>query len=269
MAHFAHYIKRTLVEPNYVAPEDRYYIENQPDDQGFYTPTFHAAPANSGVAKRVNVGDTIWLFSQLSSSWDTLPPALDAIVTVARISKPSQDGATKYRFAAGAESKWMPLFDASRLLARLNLVDASGMAKPLMGKRTKTVGQALRFMREVYDPTPFLQHQRRIEAMKPDFVSYRLIDGTRPAFALTTRLLCEHRAVFWDRWSLPRRLAERREFLRHRTLDAFIRQSIQDSRVVHGVCTPLYAEYASYSRKEWQLADSLGKFAPYFHESDG
>jgi hypothetical protein len=86
LAHFAHYIKRTVVIADkknsaFALP----YVEIQSEDQGFRSPAYHSVPANSGVASRVVVGDTIWLFSQVASPWGTLPPSLDGMIIVGEI----------------------------------------------------------------------------------------------------------------------------------------------------------------------------------------
>jgi len=248
MAQFAHYIRREVAEPDYCSPSDPWFAENQPDTQGFFSPTYHAAPGNSGIAKRIFAGDTIWLFSQLSSQWGRLPPALDGIVEVAGKSAIKRDDHSVYRFAAGPGSRWFPLCDATNLLQELGLLSGS----------IKTVGQALRFMRRIDDPAPLLRHRQKVDALPVDFISYRLLDGTCSAFHLARRLLREQRAVAWDRWSLPRRLAERREFLSDEALNNFIQRLVCRSQVVYGVCSPRYAEPGSYSRRERDLAQSLG-----------
>lgn len=78
MAHFAHYVRRTVVEVNYEDPSDPWFAENQPDNQGFEAPAYHVTRSLTGPAARVSGGDTIWLFSQLTTPWGNFPPALDA-----------------------------------------------------------------------------------------------------------------------------------------------------------------------------------------------
>lgn len=57
MRHFAHYIKRTVVEcvsqnVSSMLP----YVEHQQKHQGFELPKYHSVPTNSGVASRVDIG---------------------------------------------------------------------------------------------------------------------------------------------------------------------------------------------------------------------
>jgi hypothetical protein len=67
-------------------------------------------------------------------------------------------------------------------------------------------------------------------------------------------------AVWWDRWSLPRRVAERREFLDDPVVNKYIRKCIRASRIVWGIPSDKYAEPRTYSRKERQLALTLRKY---------
>ncbi len=262
MRHFAHYVRRTVAEPDYASAGDRYFIENQPDDQGFFSPAFHAAPHNSGVATRVEIGDSIWLFSQLSSCrWGVLPPALDAVIRVTDTCKVGI--LNNFRFSAGEGSRWFPLYDATALLGRLKTVSASGQPGSLLTQKNKSGGQALRLLRQISDAAPLLEYAETLANLRPHFISYRLIDGTEPAFHLANDLIRNQSAVFWDRWSLPRRLAERREFVRDSELDRFIEQCIQQSQRVHGICSPLYSEPGSYSLREQELARKLGIFHPH------
>lgn len=184
MRHFVHYIKRKLVDAGKnIDSGVLLYAEHQPEDQGFETPAYHSVPLNSGVASRVDTGDTIWLFSQLSSPWGKLPPSLDG--------------------------------------------------------------------------------------MKPDFISYRMIDGTKSAFERAILLLEKNRAVFWDRWSLPRRLAERNESVGPEALDARIDAMIRSSRSVWGVSSEKYGAKGSYSKLEKDLSENVGNFMPYPHAGGG
>jgi len=67
MAHFAHYVKRDIVEVDYQSPDARWFAGHQPADQGFVAPTYHVTRATTGPVTRVAQGDTIWLFSQLAT----------------------------------------------------------------------------------------------------------------------------------------------------------------------------------------------------------
>ncbi|WP_152032015.1 hypothetical protein [Pseudomonas veronii] len=261
--HFAHYIKRTVVTAGGSSPvRGLPFAELQSEDQGFSSPIYHSVPLNSGVASRVRVGDTIWLFSQLGSPWGSLPPALDGKIEVGEVAK-SQGKAGRYRFGASGNSKWYPLFSAIELAGELNAIDAQGHSRHLLNTPRTAIGQALQFLREIADPAPLFKHAARVEEMAPDFISYRMVDGTRMAFELATRLLDNQRAVFWDRWSLPRRLAERDEHVAAMALDAHITATIEHARIVWGVHSERYALAGTYSKLEKDWAERLGKFRAY------
>ena len=270
MKHFAHYVKRSVVDASQQTDDALpLYVEHQPHDQGFQSPAYHSVAANSGVASRVSKGDTIWLFSQLSSPWGSLKPSLDAIIKVSEIKRPECHASGRYRFQANDDSRWFPLFDATELISRLVAIDSQGNSRALLNTRGTSIGQALQFLREIYDPTPLLEHMIRVSETPLDFVSYRIIDGTRPAFELTKCLLDEKRAVFWDRWSLPRRLSERGENIGNKPLDSHVYFTIGSARIVWGVVSALYAASGSYSAKEKELAISLKKFKEYPQLNDG
>lgn len=260
MKHFAHYIKRTIADASdRNSSSDLPYVELQSPDEGFAAPAYHSVPVNSGVASRVSIRDTIWLFSQLQSPWGRLPPSLDGMIVVADIEKRG----SRYTFRAARESTWYPLFDAGELIHGLDAVNAQGVVQPLLNTPRTAVGQALQFLREIHDPSPLMRHAASLSDNQPDFISYRMKDGTRPAFDLARRILTNKRAVFWDRWSLPRRLAERREAVNASELDAHIASAIENARIVWGVISELYAAEGSYSKLEKELAVSSGKFRPY------
>ena len=65
---------------------------------------------------------------------------------------------------------------------------------------------------------------------------------------------------FWDRWSLPRRLAERREAVGDHPLDATIEASIRKAAVVWGIESNLYGHPGSYAAHERELAQRLNKY---------
>jgi hypothetical protein len=264
MKHFAHYIKRTIVDASKQSGEESLpYVEYQPPDQGFKIPTYHSVAANSGVARRVSAGDTIWLFSQLSSPWGSLKPSLDAKIIVSEVEKDQSKSKGRYRFTATQDSKWYPLFDASDLIHELVAIDAHRKPRALLNTNTTAIGQALQFLREIQDPTPIVHHANIVSEALPDFISYRINDGTASAFALAKLLIDHKRAVFWDRWSLPRRLAERGLDVGDEPLDCHVYHAIETSRIVWGVASDLYAVHGSYSKKEQELATKLGKFRKY------
>lgn len=263
MAHFAHYIRRTIsLSPggvDNVLP----YVENQTDDQGFERPLYHSVPKSSGAASRAKEGDTFWLFSQLRTPWGKLLPSLDARIVVKSIAHTGLGASARTRFTATETSEWFPIFDASTLLSSLLSRNAEGECQPLLSLKARTVGQALRFPREISNVEELISHCNSLNSTPIDFVSYRMVDGTRAAFELVDSLTRAGKSVFWDRWSLPRRMSERGERLCDFSLDIRIQQAIFRSRRVWGVETPGYAVEGSYSLLEKALATTLRKFEPY------
>lgn len=211
----------------------------------------------------VQSGDQIWLFSQLSSPWGNLPPSLDAVVHVSHV---SHTGSVFY-FKAGRKSRWYPLADASSLLASEHLLAGRSGPVPALGNTHRHVGQALRHMRQVADTSSLESYARRSLELPLSFVSYRLLDGTERAFRRVASELANGYAVFWDRWSLPRRLAERREFTSDAALDRTIRDALDRAQRVIGICSPLYAQPGSYSLREFQRATRQGKFVAHPHDA--
>lgn len=262
MAHYVHYVRRAVVEVNYENPADPWFADNQPDNQGFDAPSYHVTRCLTGPAARVSKGDTIWLFSQLATPWGNFPPALDAKIIVGGepMHTYASDQKTRIiRYEAGSNSKWFPLYDVSSYIRQLGTRDIKGNSSPLLNDSNQPIGQALQAMRKLSDAGPLLEFELKIDAMPFDFISYRLIDGTRLAFDRAKQLVEDGSAVFWDRWSLPRRLAERREFLNESSLDCYIIKQIHRCKMVWAINSPRYAESGSYSACEMCFAQRLGK----------
>jgi len=263
MAHFVHYVRRTVVEVNYEDPSDPWFAENQQDNQGFDAPSYHVTRSLTGPAARVSKGDTIWLFSKLTTPWGNFPPALDAKIVVR--GKPIHTHAFDQktpviRYKADArDSKWFPLYNAAPCIQDLWTKDVKGNSQRLLSNEDQPIGQALQAMRELSDVEPLLKLERELDATPFDFISYRLIDGTRLAFDQAIQRVEEGGAVFWDRWSLPRRLAERREFLSDYSLDSYILKQIYQCKTLWAIHSTRYAEPGSYSACEMYLAQRLGK----------
>jgi hypothetical protein len=265
MAHFAHYVSREVAQINYTDPNEPWFRENQPESQGFESPSYHVTRATSGPAARVVVGDIIWLFSELKTPWSAFPPSLDAkiVVAEARDLRAGRSGASPaFRFEAGDGSLWFPLYDATTTLEALVSVDSLGQCRPLLSPG-QPPGRALRRMRQLFDPEPILTLARAVEQLGYDFVSYRLLDGTELACRKAAELIAQRRPVFWDRWGLPRRLAERRERVSDAVLDLHLKSRIAGSQAVWGISSPRYGESGSYSLKEKEAALNLGRFHPW------
>ncbi|MEH6727317.1 MAG: hypothetical protein V7703_14230, partial [Hyphomicrobiales bacterium] len=227
MTHFVHYLKRDVTVVDYTNPNDPWFAENQAEDQGFDAPSYHVTRARNGPASRVDKNDTIWLFSQLTSRWGKIPPALDAKIIVGAVidnRNTLSQGEPAFRFEAGEGSQWFPLFDASHHVAKLVTQDAKGKTRCLLGDPPVHIGRVTRRMRELSSADPLFRLVQDISDASRHLISYRLIDGTRPAFDLCKKLIKDGDAVWWDRWSLPRRLSERREFVNNCRLDQSILQ---------------------------------------------
>ncbi len=252
MADFAHYIKRRVITVPYCNPDDPWFAENQ-QDQGLAAPSYHVTRRIGGPAARILPGDHIWMWSQLYTPWGVLPPALDFKLLVAEV-VPRQTGG--YRYTAGTASHWFPLFDASRLVSELTTVDQDGKETPLLSQKRIKIGTALQSIRQISRPNGLYELEEKLQKMPLNFVSYRICDGTRPAFEKVRALVNSGAAVFWDRWSLPRRMAERREFLNDPALDRHLMEIIQRSQTVWAIQTPRYGEKHSYSQRELAYAEN-------------
>ena len=132
----------------------------------------------------------------------------------------------------------------------------------LLRRTDQPPGQAMQQIREILDPAPLRDLERRIGEAKTHFISYRHKGGLAYAFAKCRELVRDNRAVWWDRWSLPRRLAERREKVSDRALDSRIRQLLLASDVVWGIETKHYDEAGCYALKEKQLAEKYVGYRP-------
>jgi hypothetical protein len=115
-------------------------------------------------------------------------------------------------------------------------------------------------MREIADPAPLHALEARIDKAPLHFISYRVADGTWPAFAEVQRRASRDVAIWWDRWCLPRRLAERREFLDDARLQDTIHRAIRAASTIWGIETPLYGEPGSYTAQEKREAMLAGTY---------
>lgn len=262
MAQYIHYVVRKVAIVPYHNPEATWFARNQPDNQGFDTPSFHVSRNANGPASRVRRGDHIWLVSELQTPWQRFPPALDACIRVASVQREehSRKPGLQIRYLAAPESRWFPLHDAFASLQTLESIDSKNHCQPLLSRHNLSVGIALQSMRQLVDASPLLRLADVIDRQGHDFISYRLADGTCAASALAKRLVSQGKSVFWDRWSLPRRLAERREFVSDLALEQYITLNIETSNRVWGILTPTYNAPGCYALKESDLARKLGKY---------
>jgi hypothetical protein len=259
--HFIHYVPRRVVVHFPRDPRALWFADAQHASAGFRRPVFHKTRSQTGAATRVRKGDVIWIVSQLDSPWGRLPPGIDARLCVRHIER---DGdAKEIRFEASSRSVWLPLADARSVLADLRTLSAQGRTStPLwpheeLGHR---IGHYLQSMRELESAAPLIAWEKKLARRPLSFVSYRICDGTKHAFLKSKELLEQGRAVFWDRWCLPRCLAERREVVSDAALDRYLMIQLKACATVFGIESPLYSEPSSYSAKEGAAARHLGTY---------
>jgi hypothetical protein len=226
-----------------------------------------------GPSNRIKKGDHIWIVGQLFSPWGRLPPALDARIDVAAdpeiITRRLENGkrgkrVKVLRFKASRTSRWFPLADASRMLHRLKSRNTRGEELPLINNTNEPVGPKLQAIRELKTAEPLQAWERQLDSRGFDFVSYRLADGTQDAFTTVKSIVKQKGVVFWDRWSLPRRLAERRETLESHALNLHISDQINRARRFWIIRSPLYGCRGSYSEREFRSARKQGKLVGCF-----
>lgn len=261
---FIHYIKRRISSRMAARPDaDRpWYADAQAGDESFNRPRQHVTQGRFGASASITAGDTIWIVGQLYSPWGCLPPSLDARIDVAEVTLASggNGGAQSYVYKAADTSRWFPIASASSVFVRLTTVSGNGSVSSLWRDSKKPIGQYLQQIRELESQNLLIDWQRHISAQPFHFISYRLRDGTQAAFAKAKSLVDVGEAIFWDRWSLPRRLAERREWVNDATLDSYLLKQIEAASAVWGISSPLYSEIDSYAQREKSFAMELGKF---------
>lgn len=257
--HFIHFNRRDIRLRFPRDPAHPWFSEFQNAADGFERPRYHVTRATGGTAGQVGAGDTIWLVGQLYAPWgEHFPATLDARIDVAE-ARPRQ-GEPGFRYAAAETSRWFALTDASEQLRALRSV-ASGRNPPLLWKdHDRLIGHYLRRLRELADAEILSDWEVRQQARPLHFVSYRIQDGTRAAFRCARSLFRDGQRVFWDRWCLPRRLAERREAVGDQPLDGAVAAGIDEAEVVWGIESPLYGAPESYSAREREMAQTLNKY---------
>lgn len=254
---FIHYLPRRVVlrVPESAAdPWFRRFLRRQ---DGFEQPVRHSTRQQTGAAVLAKGGDCIWIVSQVFSPWGALPPGIDACIEVASRQRRSGGG---FHYSAGPGSRWFPLMDATALLSQLVSVDERHRHAPLWADPQRPVGHSLQSMRRLDDAHALLDWEASLAAKPLHFVSYRIADGTKRAFEQVGALLRQGEKVFWDRWGLPRRLAERRERVDDRALDEHLMRQLASAQVVWGIETPGYFDPAAYAARECALARQRGTY---------
>lgn len=254
---FIHYLPRKVVMKFPMNASSPWFHRYQRRGEGFERPTRHTTQRQVGAAATVQRGDRIWVVSQIFSPWGHLPPGIDACVVVESVQKRRGGG---FHFVAASSSRWFPLMDAQGLLASLDTVTAAGDKKKLWANSCKPIGHSLQSMRRLDSAQAIEDWERSLKRLPLNFISYRIADGTALAYETVRKLLERGEKVFWDRWCLPRRLAERRERVSNRELDMQLMRKLRSASIVWGIESPLYASVGSYALKECIAARRLGTF---------
>lgn len=256
---FIHYLPRRVVLNFPQNGEHPWFRRYQKRGDSFDFPTRHTTQQRTGIASTVKPGDCIWIVSQIFSPWGPIPPSIDARIDVQDI-KIRKDGG--YNYMAASSSKWFPLLDAQVLLQTLETVNAEGQRKALWRDISRPIGHSLQSMRRLYSANPLIAWENDMAQKPLNFISYRIADGTAGAFQ-HARLLAERgESVFWDRWCLPRRLAERRELVSSTKLNEKLMNDLRSATIVWGIETEKYWEKNSYAQKEFAEAQKLGIYRP-------
>lgn len=209
----------------------------------------HPTRSVHGPAARVGPGDHLWLVTRVDTPTGPLPPSVDARIDVERVENLGEEG---FVYHAAPSSVWFPLCDATDLLRS---VCARGM--PLLPEHAHghQVGTWLRTVRQLDDGAPLVAHAANLQAAGYAFVSYRIVDGSRQALALVRRLLAADQAVWWDRWSMPRRVAEDGLAFEASLAGQVIARALDQARSVHVVRSPSYGQAGTWSEWEWERVE--------------
>lgn len=256
---FVHFNRRDIRLKFPRDPQHPWVSELQAETAGFERPRYHVSRAVDGPAAEVEQGDTIWLVGQLYAPWrDSLPASLDARIDVSCV-QPREAG-PGFRYTASESSRWFPLADLTSDLQALETYTSDHVCNRLWKDHNRPVGHSLQRMRRLAADDNLRDWEMKLSSAPLHFISYRIRDGTPAAFERAKTLVADGALLFWDRWSLPRRLAERREAVGDRPLDDTIEASIREASVVWGIESPLYGIQGSYAARERALAEELGKY---------
>lgn len=267
---FIHYIKREIILNAPDDPASPFYAELQAYDSGFEVPKSHVTRSKSWPVKEIEEDDVIWLVSQLSAPWGKLPPAIDGKIVVGAIKEIKlEEEKSKIIFTAKEGSAWFPLVDGTNILSNLEVMLKEGKAECPYNPQKDNLGQAFQSLKKIHCSSALNLNNWASEILNKEFefISYKISDGTKSAFIRAEQQIKLGSSVFWDRWSLPRRLAERRELVSDEALDKLLMKKIEESSLVWGIESPRYGEEGSYSQKEKQLALRLNKYSGSSYET--
>jgi len=261
-SHYIHFNRRDIRLRFPTEPSHPWFSEFQSQSGGLEGPQFHVTRAINGRASEVKCGDIIWLVGQLYAPWgECFPPTLDARIDVKAVHP--RIGNPGYRYTAAETSRWFTLTDSTEYLHDLRCINSEGISSYLWKDHNRSIGLYLQQMRKLANGA-ILKDWEKLQDSKPlHFVSYRVCDGSHDAYRCSQSLFDEGLRIFWDRWSLPRRLAERREVLGDQPLCRALESKIYEADIVWGIESPLYGELGSYSARERDLAKTLNKYSAF------
>lgn len=262
---FTHYLKREIIPYDPARLEEleaqgpdlerEWFDLRQRQDQGFGTPVAHITRDLRWPSSEIGEGDRIWLFAAIAYRRLWLPIGLDAVFVVNGVEDITEDGKVRRIFSAGPGSRWVNLADWTSWLQGLPILLSGSRPETLPIGRASLHG-SLRTLRQL-DPVavPVLEERlAQVDAAGYEFISYRHKDGIPGAVALAQHLLSQGRAIWWDRWNLPRRLAEGREALPSDTLEREIFAKLAGATAVHGIVTEGYEEPGAFTLDERRAA---------------
>ena len=245
------------VSQNELNTENYWFSDNLSLFSGFARPEYHITRRKTGPSQRVRPGDVIWTVGKLITPWGKMPASLDAMVHVAEVVE-LEDGGRK--FIASDKSLWFPIACVESVLVELKTGTKNGGISSLIGNTCCHIGHCLQSIRKLHSDEPLRNWSKEVlNNNDTHFISYRLRDGTNCAYMVGKELNEKEKVVFRDKWVLPRRLTERREYVDDMALEAALAKMIEicDHFVV--ICSPLYFEEGSYTQKELTIAQLYGK----------
>jgi TIR domain len=165
-----------------------------------FKPTAHVT--GQRLAQRVRTGDIIWLVGSYRRMGRP-EASFDGRIVVANVRKEGN----KLIFAAGDGSAWLPWVDSTELLYSCKFATRRGL---ITLERSRALGQQLRFTLQISSRSALeVEGFARAVLRRPSlFVSYRWAKSSDVVAALIPMLSALGYAVWWDRWSGPRRLAK-------------------------------------------------------------
>jgi hypothetical protein len=229
-------------------------------------PSGHATSA-SAFAERVRADDVIWFFSSIRYANGWLAPAIDARFRV--LSDPPHEqrrrtGRKHFIVAAPEETEFFPWRDATNLLHRLR--DPQG--KRLVEGTSGVSEMLLRFqVPRTLDASSGRELEKQAtlarESSRTVFVSYSWRNSTQRSREVVAQLGRSGFNVWWDRWCMPRRLAEGRVQVAASHLATWIVAGMTRSSI--GICLdPKPAAIAKWARWEVELLRKRQRRDPSF-----